>query len=116
MKHLRNVAIVLALAAVVYAAPGAGAAAGLLAWFLGVVFLGVLAWFVMVMYRHYRGEIFSLGDGMRALLYASVGLVVLTVTATPRLWASGPGTAVWFALLAVASCGAFVAWRSYQRY
>ena len=116
MKHVRNIAIVLALAAVVYAAPGAGAAAGLLAWLLGVVFLGVLAWFVMVMYRHYRGEIFSLGDGMRALLYASVGLAVLTVTATPRLWSSGPGTAVWFALLALASCGAFAAWRSYQRY
>jgi hypothetical protein len=76
----------------------------------------VLAWFVMVMYRQYRSEIFSLGDGMRALLYASIGLAVLTVTATSRLWASGPGTAVWFALLAVASCGAFVAWRSYQRY
>lgn len=116
MKHVRNIAIILALAGVVYAAPAAGAAAGLLAWLLGVIFLGVLAWFVMVMYRQYRAEIFSLGDGMRALLYASIGLVVLTVTATPRLWASGPGTAVWFGLLAVASCGAFVAWRSYQRY
>jgi hypothetical protein len=116
VKHVRNIAIVLGMAAVVYLAPGAGFAAGLLSWLLGVVFLGVLAWFVAVMYRHYRGEVFSLSDGMRALLYACVGLIVLTVTATPRLWASGPGTAVWFALLAVASCGVFVAWRSYQRY
>jgi hypothetical protein len=116
VKNVRNIAIVLALAGVVYALPAVGALAGLLAWLLGVVFLGVLAWFVMVMYRHYRGEIFSLGEGMRALLYTSLALAVLTVTATPRLWASGPGTAVWFALLALASSGAFVAWRSYRRY
>ncbi len=116
MKHVRNVAIVLALGAVVYAAPGGGAAAALITWVLSLAFLGLLAWFVAGLYRRHRGEVFSLGDGTRVVLYGSVGLAVLTVTATPRLWASGPGTVAWFVLIAAASFGVFSAWRAYQRY
>ena len=116
MKHIRNIAIVLALGAIVYAAPGAGDAAGVLAWLLGVIFLLTLAWFVAVMYRQYRGEIYSLGDSMRLVLYASIGLIVLTLTATQRLWHTGAGTVVWFGLLAAASAGVYLAVRAHRSY
>jgi hypothetical protein len=116
VKHVRNVAIVLALAALVYASPQVGLAAGILSWLLGVVFLGVLAWFLMVMYRTYRAELMSLGDGARAVLYGSVGLAALTLTATSVLWSTGPGTIIWFALLVAASYGFFSTWRAYRRY
>ena len=116
MKHVRNIAIVLALGAIVYAAPGAGRAAGVLAWLLGVVFLGTLAWFAAMMYRQYRGELYSLGDRMRLVLYGSIGLAVLTLTATRRLWETGAGTVIWFGLLVAASAGVYTAVRSYQSY
>jgi hypothetical protein len=116
VKHVRNVAIVLALGAVVWLAPGAGLAAGLLAWALGVIFLGVLAWFAAVMYRQYKGELFSIGDTMRGVLYGSVAVAVLTVTATGRLWQTPVGVVAWFVLVAGASFGVYAAWRSYGRY
>ena len=116
MKHVRNWAIVLLLGAIVYAAPGAGPAAGLLAWVLSVIFFGVLVWFAVVMYRQYRGELHATGERTRVLAYGSVGLAVLTLTATSRLWDTGPGTVAWFALLAAASYGVYAAWRSYRTY
>lgn len=118
MKHVRNIAIVLALAALVYAARGPGVVAtNALLWVLNALFLGLFAWFAMVMYRQFRGEIHSLDDRMRLVLYASIGLAVLTLTASQRLWnIGGPGTLLWIALLAAASGGVYAAWRSYRRY
>ena len=116
MKHVRNVAIILALGALVYLAPAARVAAGLLSWVLGVVFLGILVWFAAVMYRQHRAELLSLDDRMRALLYASIGVAVLTVTATSRLWQTPIGTVGWIVLLAAASFGVYSAWRSFRTY
>lgn len=118
MKHVRNIAIVLALGGLLFVTRERGAlAANLLSWLLGVVFLGVLAWFVMVMYREHRAEITSLGDRMRLVLYGSIGLAVLTVTASRRMWdLGGGGTVLWIALLALASFGLFSAWRAFRSY
>jgi hypothetical protein len=116
VKHVRNVAIVLALGALVWQAPGAEPAGVLLVWTLSVIFLGVLAWFAAVMYRNYKGELFSLGDTMRGVLYGSVAVAVLTVTATGRLWQTPVGVVAWFVLVAGASFGVYAAWRSYGRY
>lgn len=117
----RNVGIVLALSAVVYvlrreSGGEADLVAAVLLWMLNVVFWGTLLWFAMVMYRQYRGELHSLGDGARFALYASVGLIALTLTATAVLWNTGPGTLAWFALLVAGGYGIFASWRSYQRY
>ena len=117
MKHVRNIAIVLALATLLYATRDAGlAVVNVLSWLLGVIFLGTLAWFVAIMYRQYRGEIYSLSDGMRLVLYGSIGLALLTVTATHTLWRTGPGTVIWFGLLAAASAGLFAAVRAHRSY
>ena len=119
MKHVRNIAIVLALATLVFVTrrgPGA-AVANTLVWLLNAAFLGVLAWFVMVMYREHRAEINSLGDRMRLVLYGSIGLAVLTVTATRRMWdMGGGGTVLWIGLLALASFGLVSAWRAFRSY
>lgn len=116
MVHARNIAIVLALAAIVYAAPAAGRGLNLLSWLLGVVFLGVLAWFVAVMYRQHRGELEGLGDRMRAVLYGSLALLALTLTASRRLWESGPGTVAWVGLLVLGIYGLVMSWRAFRSY
>lgn len=116
MTHARNIAIVLALAAIVYAIPSAGRGLNLLSWLLGVVFLGTLAWFAAVMYRQHRGELEGLGDRMRLVMYASLALIALTLTASRRLWETGPGTVAWVGLLALAIYGLVMSWRAFRSY
>jgi hypothetical protein len=116
MKNARNVAIVLVLAALVALIPAGGFAAGLLLWVLGLAFWAILAWFAARMYREHRMSLFSLDDRMRAVLYVSIGVAVLTVTATTRLWNTSAGVVAWFALIGAASYGLFAVWQHARRY
>jgi O-antigen/teichoic acid export membrane protein len=116
VKTARNVAIVLALAAAVALIPAGGFAAGLLLWLLGLAFWGILAWFFARLYREHRMSLFMLDDRMRALLYVSIGVAVLTVSATRRLWDTPAGVIAWFALIAGASYGVFAVWQYSRRY
>jgi hypothetical protein len=115
-KNLRNAAIVVGIAAAVWLLPGAGTATAFLAGLLGIVFLGAIAFFVGRLYMEHRTTLFSLGDRMRAVLYFSVAVAVVTVTATGRLWDSGPGTLVWFVLIGAASYGVVTVWRHSREY
>ena len=96
---VRNVLIVLALAALVVAVPGGGTGASVALQVLSLAFLGSLAWFASLMYRQHRIALYSLGAPRRALLYASAGVALLTITATSRLWQTGGGIIVWFVLV-----------------
>lgn len=113
---VRNVLVILALAAVVMLVPGGGGASrGILA-ALSIAMLSAIAWFGVRLYREHRTDIYSLGDRNRGILYASAGLVALTVTATDRLWATGPGTVVWVALIALACYGVYYVFRVSREY
>jgi hypothetical protein len=112
----RNVAILLALAAVLMFAPGGGSAGSAILESLVIAMLASLAWFAVRLYREHRTDLYALGDRNRTLLYAAVGLATLTVTATDRLWATGPGTLVWFALIGVAGWTVYVVFRASRQY
>lgn len=116
MRTAINVAIILGLAALVAFLPGAGVAAEMFVWLVAIVFWGALAWFLARLYREYRDEIYGLGDGMRAVLYGSIGVVVVTVAATERLWETPAGLLAWFGLIAAALYGVFAAWRRHRAY
>jgi hypothetical protein len=112
----RNILIVLALAAIVMLVPGGGnASAGILE-ALVIVMLAAIGWFGVRLYREHRTDVYSLGDRNRGILYASAGLLALTVTATDRLWATGSGTVVWVALIALACYGVYYVFRSSREY
>lgn len=115
-KTVRNVLIILALAAVVVYVPGGGTGGAVVGQALSIVFLGTLAWLAIRLYREHRVAIFSLGERIRAVGYGSVALAVLAVTATPRLWGSGAGTLAWFVLVGLAAAGAFAVVRAAQQY
>jgi hypothetical protein len=103
IKVTRNIAIVLALAAVVVYAPGGGTASQIVIQAVSIAFLAAIAWFASIMYRQHRVSLYSLGDGRRAGLYVAAGVVVLTLSATSRLWnAGGAGVLVWFILVGAA--------------
>jgi hypothetical protein len=115
-QTVRNVLIILALAAVLMLVPGGGnVSAGILQALL-IAMLAAIAWFGVRLYREHRSDIYALGDRNRGILYASAGLVALTVTATDRLWATGPGTVVWVALVALACYGVYYVFRVSREY
>ena len=112
----RNVLIILALAAVVMLVPGGGNASAAVLQALLIAMLAAIAWFGVRLYREHRTDIYALGDRNRGILYASAGLLALTVTATDRLWATGPGTIVWIALVALACYGVYYVFRVSRDY
>jgi len=116
VRQVRNVAIILALAAAVAFLPAAGVGASFLGWLLGIAFLAALAWFIARLYREYRLTIYGLGDRNRGLLYVAVGVTVLTLTATRLLWESAVGTAAWFVLLGAAIWAAVYVYRASREY
>ena len=110
------VVIILALAAAIAFLPGAGGAARLLLWLIGVLFWGTLAWFLSRLYREHRGEIYGLGDRMRGVLYASIAVIVVALTGTAKLWETPAGLFAWFLLMGGALYGFFAVWRHWRAY
>jgi hypothetical protein len=101
-KNVRNVGIVLVLAALVVLIPGGGTGANVAIQAVSLTFLASLGWFASLMYRQHRLELYALGDNRRAVLYGAVGVGAVTLTATNRLWHTASGEIVWFVLIGAA--------------
>jgi hypothetical protein len=115
---LRNVAIVLGIAALIVLVPGGGSGANFAGQAVGLAFLATAGWFAYTMYRQHRVELESLGAGRRAILYVAAGVAVLTLTAESRLWSGGGtgGKIAFLLLLGAAGYAAFAVIRSARRY
>jgi multisubunit Na+/H+ antiporter MnhB subunit len=96
---VRNVLIILALAAVVAFAPGGGTGGGVVLTAVYLLFLAALGWVGSIVYRERRGSLYLLGDGRRALLYGAIMVLAVTLTATSRLWGSPAGSVAWLVLI-----------------
>jgi|SRR5215212_6479321 len=116
-KHLRNIAIVLVLAVIVWRVPGGGTSALTINNLLGIVFIGGLLFFGYRMYIDHRDTIFGLGERTRGILYASLALGAITLAATGRMWdAGGIGAVLWLAFICLALWGLYSVWRAYREY
>ncbi len=112
---VRNIVIVLVIAALVVAIPGGGTGATVALQAASLAFLTTIGWFASVMYRQHRAALYALGEKRRAIVYGSVAVAILTLTGTARLWATGPGTIAWCVLLVGAAYAAFaVLWSARQ--
>ena len=116
VRTIVYIAIILALAAAVALLPGGGTAAGAVGTALSIVFLGTLAWFGARLYRENRTALMSLEDRWRAILYGAIGVVVVTLAATSRLWLTSAGVIAWFALLFAAAYALYATWRHSRQY
>jgi hypothetical protein len=112
----RNIGIIALIALVVAFAPGGGQGADLVGKTLNAAFIIMTALIVGMLYRQYRGEIFGLGDQWRFALYAAVGLAIVTVSITSRMWSTGAGAVVWVAVVGACSYTLYVIWQRYRSY
>ena len=115
-QTIRNIAILVVIALVVAFAPAGGEGADLVRKVLNAAFIVVVALIVGTLYRQYRGEIFGLGDQWRFALYAAVGLAIVTVSITGRMWETGAGAIIWIAVIGACSYALYVIWQRYRSY
>jgi hypothetical protein len=110
----RNIAIIVGLAAVVAFAPGGGEGADLISQLLSAVFTVAIAFILGRLYLQFRTDIYGLGDRWRLVLYASIGVLIVTLAASSRLFDTGPGALAWFALMGGAAYALYLVWRQYR--
>ena len=116
-KHLRNIAIIVVLAVVVWQVPGGNEASLTISNILSVIFAAGLAFLAYRLYMEHRETIFGLEERQRGLLYAGIALIAITLVATSRMWdASALGAVVWLALISAGIYAIYTVWRAYRTY
>lgn len=119
LKNVRNVAILLAIAAAVFFIPGGGRAASTFAAALWVAFALGIGYLGLRFYRERRISLHSLGDAHRGLLYGAVALGFFEWLARERMWLTSLGELAWFVLAGIGVYALLVVyrqWRSYNAY
>ncbi len=99
LKTTRNVAIVALIAAAVYFLPSGGRVANTFEALLYIGFGVAIGYLGLRFYREYRVALHGLGDPYRGLLYGAVALGVLLWMSRVRMWQTGLGELLWFALV-----------------
>src|SRR3954453_20811853 len=115
MKAARNFAIVALIALGFAALPGGNSTLNVIVALLTIIFFTAIALLGYRLYREHRFTLDSLEPIQRAVLYGSIGLAVLTFTASSRLLV-GAGIIVWLALVALAAYGVFWVFQRYRSY
>ena len=115
-ETLRNIGVVILLALAVWLLPGGGDGASFVMQVLNAIFIVLIAIGCGLLYRNFRGEIFALGDQWRFALYAAIGVAVVTVAASGRLFDTGAGAVLWFALVGGASYTLYLVWQHHRSY
>lgn len=116
-SNVRNVLVVVVLAAIVYALGNTGDfALSTLVTAIGLAFLAAMAWIAARLYRENRIEIHSLGARRRAVLYITLGVAALALSAVNRFWSSGFGTVIWLVVLGCCAYALYAVWRSSREY
>jgi hypothetical protein len=116
-KHLRNIAIVLALAVAVWKIPGGGTASQTVSNVFSVIFIAGLFFLGYRVYMERRETLFSLEERQRGLLYGALALAAFAIVATGRLWdAGGLGAMLWLLMLSASAWALYSVWRAYKTY
>jgi hypothetical protein len=117
VEHLWKFGVVALIALLFVVLPGGGATLDVALTLLTIAFFAAIAFLGYRLYRQFGFELSTLDTRQRLVLYGSLGLALLTFTATNRLFdEGGPAILVWFALLALASYGLFWVWNRYRSY
>jgi hypothetical protein len=116
LKHLRNVAILILLALIVWLVPGGGTAGATVSNVLGLAFAASLLFLGFRLYMEHRESIFGLPERQRGILYASLTLAAVALVGTSHMWDTGGGTILWIVLMGAAAVGLYSVWQTYRAY
>jgi hypothetical protein len=116
LKHLRNIAILIALALIVWLVPGGGTAGATVSNVLGIAFAASLLFLGYRLYMEHRDTIFGLEERQRGIFYASLALAAVALVGTSRMWSTGGGTILWLLLIGAAGFGLYTVWQAYRSY
>ena len=117
MQFAWKFGVVALIALALMVLPGGGAALEVALTLLTIFFFAAIGLLAYRTYRERRFELDSLEPAQRLVLYGSLGLAALTLTATNRLFdQGGAGILAWLALLALCSYGLFWVWTKYRSY
>ena len=115
-KHLRNIAILIVLALIVWLVPGGDRASLTVSNLLGLVLAGGFVFLGYRFYMEHRTTILGLEDRQRGILYASFALLVIAIVGFNRMWQTGGGGLLWLALVALSCWGVYSVWRAWRAY
>lgn len=113
---IRNIVIVLAIAAAVEFLPGGSRAADTFQAVLWTVFALGIGYVGFRLYREHRISIYSLGSKHRAILYGALALGALLLAGRARMWQTGGGELLWFVLAGGVLYSFFVVYRFWRSY
>lgn len=116
MRHVRNIAIIMALAFVVAAVPAGDNLAEAILTTISLAFLVVIGLAGFQIYRSQQLTITSLSDRDRGILVAAIGLIILMIAGADELLETSLGALVWIGLLAVAGVAIWRLWIESQTY
>jgi hypothetical protein len=110
-------AIIAVIALAVVALPGGGPTLNVVMTLLSIAFFAGIALFAYRLYHEQRFTLDALSDRQRFVLYASIGVAILNLTAASRLFnAGGAGILVFLVVLGACSYGVMWVYVSYRSY
>lgn len=110
MRTARNVAIIMLLALLVAFLPGGGNLADALITALTMGLLAGVTWMIYTLSRENQLTLATLSDGRRAILYGGVGMIVLLIAGSDKMFDTGGGTLLWILLLAASVAAIWRVW------
>jgi hypothetical protein len=105
MTTARNIAIIALLALGVAFLPRGGDFTDAVLTAISMAFLVVISFAIYRLARANQLTLDALPLSRRAVLFSSVGLIVLMIAGTSKLFDTGPGTLVWILLIGSAGVG-----------
>jgi hypothetical protein len=96
--------------------PGGGNVAAALIAALTMALLAGITWMVYTLSRENQLTLATLSDGRRAVLYGAVGMILLLIAGSDRLFASGGGTLLWIVLLGASIAAIWKVWMEANTY
>jgi hypothetical protein len=96
--------------------PGGGNVAEALLAALTMALLAGIAWMVYTLSRENQLTLATLSDGRRAVLYGAVGMLLLLIAGSDKLFATGGGTLLWIVLLGVSIAAIWKVWMEASTY
>lgn len=96
--------------------PGGGNVAAVILAALTMGLLAGISWMVYSFSRENQLTLATLTDGRRALLYGAIGMILLLIAGSDRLFSSGGGTLLWILLLAASVAAIWKVWMEANTY